>query len=36
MSFAKDADCPSIMAALGLAYDGQPAPAQGQQLFTVR
>lgn len=36
MSFANDADCPPVMAALGLAYDGQPAPAQGQQLFTVR
>ena len=36
MSFAKDADCPNVMAALGLAYDGQPAPAQGQQLFKLR
>jgi uncharacterized repeat protein (TIGR04052 family) len=36
MSFAKDADCPPVMAALGLAYDGTPAPAAGQQLFTVR
>jgi uncharacterized repeat protein (TIGR04052 family) len=36
MSFANDADCPPIMAAFGLAYDGQPAPVQGQQLFSVR
>jgi len=36
MSFARDGDCPPVMAALGLAYDGVPAPAQGQQLFSVR
>jgi len=26
MSFPKDADCPPVMGALGLAYDGTPAP----------
>ncbi|WP_219339092.1 MbnP family copper-binding protein [Tepidicella baoligensis] len=36
MSFSNDADCPPVMAALGLAYDGTPAPAAGQQLFSVR
>lgn len=36
MSFPKDADCPGVMAALGLAYDGVAAPATGQQLFSVR
>ena len=25
MSFPKDADCPAVMGALGLAYDGGPA-----------
>ena len=36
MSFPNDADCPGVMAALGLSYGGVPAPAVGQQLFTVR
>ncbi len=31
MSFLKDADCPPVMHALGLAYEGQPAP--GPQRF---
>lgn len=31
MSFPKDADCPPVMGALGLAYDGQPA--KGPQQF---
>ncbi len=31
MSFPKDADCPPVMGALGLAYDGVPAP--GPQRF---
>ncbi|MCU0943513.1 MAG: metallo-mystery pair system four-Cys motif protein [Hydrogenophaga sp.] len=35
MSFPKDADCPPVMGALGLAYDGVPAPG-AQQLFSVR
>jgi uncharacterized repeat protein (TIGR04052 family) len=35
MSFPKDADCPPIMGALGLAYDGQMAPGP-QKLFSVR
>jgi uncharacterized repeat protein (TIGR04052 family) len=35
MSFPGDADCPPVMGALGLAYDGQPAPG-AQQLFAVR
>ena len=32
MSFPKDADCPAVMSALGLAYDGV-APAGGQKVF---
>lgn len=35
MSFPKDADCPSVMAALGLAYDGVAAPG-GQKFFSVK
>ena len=35
MSFPKDADCVSVMGALGLAYDGTPAPG-AQQLFGMR
>jgi uncharacterized repeat protein (TIGR04052 family) len=35
MSFPGDADCPPVMGALGLSYDGQPAPG-AQQLFAVR
>lgn len=35
MSFPKDADCPPVMGALGLAYDGVPAPGP-QRMFTVR
>lgn len=35
MSFPGDADCPSVMGALGLAYDGQSAPG-AQQLFGMR
>ncbi|MFM6986742.1 MAG: MbnP family copper-binding protein [Hydrogenophaga sp.] len=35
MSFPGDADCPPVMGALGLAYDGQPAPG-AQQLFGLR
>ena len=35
MSFPKDADCPPVMGALGLAYDGVPAPG-AQQLFRMR
>jgi uncharacterized repeat protein (TIGR04052 family) len=35
MSFPKDADCPPVMGALGLAYDGVPAPGP-QRLFTAR
>ena len=34
MSFLKDADCPSVMSALGLPYEGQAAGAQ--QFFTVK
>lgn len=35
MSFPKDADCPPVMGALGLAYDGVPAPG-AQQLIRLR
>lgn len=35
MSFPGDADCPPVMDALGLAYDGRPA-AGAQQLFGLR
>jgi len=35
MSFPKDADCPPVMSALGLPYEGV-APAGGQQLVTLR
>jgi hypothetical protein len=35
MSFPKDADCPPIMGALGLAYDGKPA-AGPQKLIRAR
>ena len=35
MSFPKDADCPAVMNALGLPYDGK-APKSGQQLFTMK
>lgn len=35
MSFPKDADCPSVMGALGLAYDGVAAPG-GQKFFNVK
>jgi uncharacterized repeat protein (TIGR04052 family) len=35
MSFPGDADCPPVMAALGLAYGGVAAPGP-QRLFTVR
>ncbi|HRK39286.1 MAG TPA: metallo-mystery pair system four-Cys motif protein [Burkholderiaceae bacterium] len=35
MSFPKDADCPPVMGALGLAYDGTPAPG-AQRLFSMR
>ncbi|MBN8493986.1 MAG: metallo-mystery pair system four-Cys motif protein [Burkholderiales bacterium] len=35
MSFPKDADCPPVMGALGLAYDGVPAPGP-QRMFSVR
>lgn len=35
MSFPGDADCPPVMNALGLAYDGRPA-AGAQQLFGLR
>lgn len=35
MSFPKDADCPPVMGALGLAYDGVAAPG-AQQLFRMR
>jgi uncharacterized repeat protein (TIGR04052 family) len=35
MSFPKDADCPAVMSALGLPYDGV-APAAGQRFFTVK
>jgi len=35
MSFPGDADCPPVMAALGLAYGGVPAPGP-QRFFSVR
>jgi uncharacterized repeat protein (TIGR04052 family) len=35
MSFPKDADCPPVMGALGLSYDGVPAPGP-QRLFAAR
>jgi uncharacterized repeat protein (TIGR04052 family) len=35
MSFPKDADCPEVMSALGLAYDGI-APTGGQKFFTMK
>jgi uncharacterized repeat protein (TIGR04052 family) len=35
MSFPKDADCPAVMGALGLAYDGVPPPGP-QRMFSVR
>jgi uncharacterized repeat protein (TIGR04052 family) len=35
MSFAKDGDCPPVMGALGLAYDGLAAP-DTQRLFLMR
>jgi uncharacterized repeat protein (TIGR04052 family) len=35
MSFPKDADCPAVMGALGLGYDGV-APAAGQKFFSVK
>jgi uncharacterized repeat protein (TIGR04052 family) len=35
MSFPKDADCPPVMGALGLAYDGVPAPGP-QRLFSAQ
>jgi uncharacterized repeat protein (TIGR04052 family) len=35
MSFEKDADCNAVMAAMGLPYDGQAAPAQ-QKFFSLR
>ena len=35
MSFLKDADCPPVMGALGLVYDGLPATG-AQQLFAAR
>ncbi len=35
MSFPKDADCPPVMGALGLAYDGAAAPG-AQRLFSMR
>jgi uncharacterized repeat protein (TIGR04052 family) len=35
MSFPKDADCPAVMNALGLAYDGM-APTRGQKFFTMK
>jgi hypothetical protein len=34
MSFLKDADCPPVMSALGLPYEGQAAGTQ--QFFTVK
>ena len=33
MSFPKDADCPPVMGALGLAYDG--VPATSSQRFLI-
>jgi hypothetical protein len=35
MSFSKDADCPAVMSALGLAYDGVN-PSGGQKFFTLK
>jgi uncharacterized repeat protein (TIGR04052 family) len=35
MSFPKDGDCPAVMSALGLVYDGA-APAGGQRFFGVK
>jgi uncharacterized repeat protein (TIGR04052 family) len=35
MSFPKDADCPAVMSALGLAYDGAP-PTGGQKFFSLK
>ena len=35
MSFPKDSDCPAVMNALGLPYDGK-APKNGQKLFTMK
>jgi hypothetical protein len=35
MSFPKDPDCPTIMNALGLAYDGK-APSSTQQFIIKR
>ena len=35
MSFPKDDDCPAVMSALGLPYDGK-APKSGQKLFTMK
>jgi uncharacterized repeat protein (TIGR04052 family) len=35
MSFPKDADCPAVMGALGLAYDGVAAPG-AQRLLSAR
>jgi hypothetical protein len=35
MSFPKDGDCPSVMNALGLAYDGVPASG-AQRLLSQR
>jgi hypothetical protein len=35
MSFPKDADCPPVMGALGLAYDGIAASGP-QRLFSAR
>ncbi len=35
MSFPKDPDCPAVMSALGLPYDGV-APKGGQKLFTMK
>jgi hypothetical protein len=35
MSFPKDADCPAVMSALGLAYDGA-APAGRQRFFSMK
>ena len=35
MSFPKDGDCPPVMGALGLGYDGVAAPSP-QRLFAMR
>lgn len=35
MSFPKDADCPAVMGALGLAYDGVAAPG-AQKFFSMK